>query len=514
MKKKFLALLLATASIFTSNIFAEEIDEVKAKSCSVFFNGQDMGEIEDFFHPYHGLKYTEIASILGYETTYDDDTRTITSVKDDEKLVIPIDSDSELSILKTSGDETTEIAYVYSSIYNDRFYIYEWNYERLFDVKVNLSYDDANDKEEYHIIETAPLKKYMLEKTVNFEKYIDIVGVSSFPNQSSEGMLECVFDSPNFGTKIEGSCSISSNQSYNNGKLSMSIDANTAGIINVITAALQGAAGMELQNMKFDLTKPIDFNMYSDETGTYLKSDMLHGLLLSGILGYNNTPEFKKNVFDSTLGKYIRYDSELVPEEMAENINAITNTYEVLIDLLVEMALNAGIAEYDRVIAYIDSIIDLVDEEHLIINEKADGSTNVTYKVTENDIVKIVNAVIDDTYLNIVEREQINKFLNGMNVECLSVCNITKSGKMTTKSNIEFVMEIPNNWNLDIGTLTFKLKSTGTADSDAVELTPPDDGEFVNYTDIEEESILDSEKYYEEIYYTPDAESDKVFEVI
>lgn len=524
MKKKLTALLLIAAAITANVAFAdyeaeyevpyeEAYEDVEVNPAQVYFNGQDMGVIDGFISLYSELKYIDVAQILGYETTYDDTTRTVISVKEDTKIVIPIDNWSEQTATKTVADEVEELPYIMSDIYDDRLYINSYIYVQIFDeARINLSYTYTEEGNRIcHIYEIEPLKKRLTDKSDNLKKYIELVSVANFPNQKSEGTIECVFDAPNFGTKIEGSCDLVAEEYYQDGKLSLSLNADTTGIMNVISVALQGAAGAFLDKIDVDLKKPLDFELYSDTEGTYVKSDLLHNLFLTGIIDYYNTDEFKNKVIEDTAGKYIKYDAELVPEELSENIEALSDSYEMLINMLVELAINTGNDSYESVIECIDSYAALFDEKHLVIKEKSAGDFSVTYKVSKNDIMRVVMAVAGDEYSEMLEDKQFKHFMENMQFEGTTVCNITSNGKLTTKGDLKFSMGIPNMWGIDIGTFTIKVTSSGSANSLEKELKAPNAEDVAEYSKLEEESISDSEQ---NTSFFPEAENDEIYDII
>lgn len=516
MKNKFLSMLLAAMLLTANTAFAtpyedyelydEEVEVYyeEAEDCQVFFNGKDLGVIEEFECDYD-LKYTEVAKLAGYETTYDSETRTAISVKGDTKIVVPLDS---YVATKTVNGETTEIT-CWQEVYNDRLYISNWSYNSLFD-NINLDYEYLDNGERiYHICEIEPLKQRFISKTDNLKRYLDLVGVDNFANQKSEGKLECTFESPIFGTKIEGSCNVSAESSYKDGKMKMNIDADTDGIVNFLKASLQSMSRMQFEDLKIDLTKPLDFDLYSDESGTYVKSDMLHGLLLSGVIDYSNTDEFKNNVFDSTYGKYIKYDGQFVPEEVTENINSVVNIYDVIATMLVDGVLSCGNGEYNNIVNCIDAFAELFDEKHLKITKKTNGDTDIKYNLTEADIVKLVKAATGDYYDTMLE-DDFGKVLNKISFEAESISRITKAGQMTTQEKVNFSMPIPNSWGIDAGTITVKLESKGSGNNSDTKFNPPADKDVTLYSELEEQSMEDTKI---NTGYLPDAENDFIFEV-
>ena len=514
LKKKLLSLIMALSMLTAGVVFAEEDSEADApEGAYVILNGAEEVYYEDIC-AWGMLKYTDIASLAGYTTTYDADTRTITSVNGDDKVVISLDTYNPSHVI-LCGKETP--FYARTQIINGRLYVDEWYYTSILDVKTTSVYDDETDTTKVYVNSLEPLRERVREKTANLQKYLSIAGPEKFPHVTASGKIDTLFEAPNFGTTSKGSCNIDTEMKYSGDKMYVKINGNTDGIYNALNIALQSlskyASNLEDRiTAKLDLKQPLDFELYCDEKSVYCKSTLLNGLLLSGIADYTNTDKFKEDLSKNTKDKFIRYDADdyLLPYDLDE---IITNPIEILAESFAEAATNLYL-EYDEIISFIDASCALYDENHMKITEKPNGDADIIYTMTADDIANIIKSYMADSAAD-PSNESFLKMLDSLKLNCIQTIQIA-DGKMTSKSDIDVSVVIPGMWGIDIGTLTAKLTSEGVSTSLSEEIKEPDAMDSVNYDSLLDASQEDSQAWYnahpDDVYY--DAEYPDYYEDI
>ncbi|MBO5454658.1 MAG: hypothetical protein J6A69_11965 [Clostridia bacterium] len=432
--------------------------------------GYDYGDGEIF-----GNMYVEIAPLareLGYSVSYVEETDSVVLEKDGNKKEIFI---QEGYVVRNDNEEDYGFIDVVS--YEDRTYVEYGFADKVLD-GLYQNYDGwSYDSEAEYSFHTAENLINEYKGTFDgYEKLLEILMNGTYTSKSN-AEITFEFSIDDLGINIDGSCKMSENSLFDEGKMRIDLTMESDGILNFIDMVMQM---LEKEDIKVDFDDKLEFSVIFDSEDLYLKGD-LNKILIETEKPYfideeyELDPELEKLMDDASNG-WLKMD-----------LGELEYTYSLSIeDVVKEIACST--MSYDDKKCVLDIMSGVVK---MVSSSMKETSSGYTCKINLNK--SMLEALFALGNIEIPDE------IKGISVDTFEatsedIYNKNGSGSSESEMKIELSKLFPVNANTRIGELSITSKGEGVRKASKEKVTAPE--KYTSYKMIEEKFDILYDEYY------------------
>ena len=468
-KKRFLGLILAgllllpaipAAAEYTTTQGVFYLNEADQIPCKVL--GYD---------DYYGgaqFQYVPIANALGYTTTYDGETQTVTSEKGGRVIRMVL---NQSNITITENEQTRNV-YGSTTEYEGSTYLNSYIYGNLFDIYVSRG--KTQDTELYLYTKEAVAQR--IEDTLNDK--LNIFSDYQLPEDFTAKLslqLNGRADSDTFGMHFD--CGIAADIAVSRKGEWTQLEAiiNADGLANFIQLFVHPAVSEDIESLidTVDLEKPVTVSVRYNSDTLYVKADDPY--VLSAL--YSSlpwTPDEYKNALPAQLqDKWIGY---AIDDSIHNTLTELQDCLQLDVDMTqFADSLADAFGKTNSVFRFIDTLAALY-ENHIAITSEG-GSTTIKADVPDGAVQQLLRNCpgIDPSWLDVLK---------------LSIASeITITGGHTLQSSESLnigLTNIPNPYGLQCGTADGAISATLAITEGAEAIAAPE--QTVSFQSIYDEA--------------------------
>ncbi len=466
MKKIFAVLLSAMMILGASPAFAEgDYTNDYADDTSLFDYIITVDGTEVNSEPgYDGYlyRYTSIADALGFQTSYQAETGTVLSTKDDITISFAANGSNYFGANFTQGGQTYSDYFYFENI-NDRIYIPYPSAEMLAS-SVNLTLT-ANESLEIVSIYTADGKQALKEQAdARLTRMNEMLGLTKDKNYTAQGTgsMTVNLTSNLFGLSGAGTMNIETVSAKSGDKQYSKVTMSGSGLMNLFQYS-----GMENE----DFSDSDTIEVFTDGKQVYFKNDKLAEALLSEEY-YAFAYDYPEET-ESVLNKWVY--TETVPSSFQLLLNNGASMGSFIVDYCFE---NASYATDPA--AMIDMMVTLMSDETIAVTEN-NGKKTYTYKVDKSTFLNCLEQILPQ--MSDEERAEFDAVMEGFSIEVSAAETVSADGIISMSDGKISISNVPNPWNKDVfsGEILF-TSAENAAFQDTVEFAFPDISDAVNLT--------------------------------
>ena len=427
-----------------ANYYEPVLEEV-----SLYFNGEKLENppCEDYGY----VQYTAVAKALGYETTFDGETRTITSGKDATVISFQIDS-FEASVMEYDSEEILEL-YNTPIIFDGKTYIYYRDISVLFDYFVTQSYDEDYNMR-VDIIDTEIFRQPLIEAFKLTEEYASKLPEGEFALTSNVD-FDIVLQSKYLGLTVEGGSDMSLTLKRGTDSYYAKLTMKNEGIFNIynLILGLVPHYATEETYKNVDFNAPVEIELMADTTGVYLKSDVIMPVIVTSHMEYAFEPE----EIAKAKGKWINVWESDATGEIAKFLDMVTSNSPVaMADTVIQSLENTATygANYDTIKNMIDSVSEFVGSQNYKISER-NGKKTVTLTVDEEAYRKYFKSLLGS------ELNNMDWLWDAFKISGSGKTVSGKNGMESGESKVSMgIPKFPNKFGFDFGGFEMTVSET------------------------------------------------------
>ena len=450
----------AVENLNSDEVFAEQEPAPELYTLTMYCNGVESNIVTipykwsanapvSFYS--QSYQYITIANTLGYTTTYNEETEEIVSVKDGRTIKLKV---GDYDAFVTEGETTNDVfLYDVPFVVEGRTFISRSALKNLFDVELYLSdYDEENPESlpYINIYEYNHFYRIFKENFTEYENLIEKIAEICNPDIDfqTEAQMEYKldFNSPAFGTTIKGSGKTKFVFEDSDSYKYMKVSNNSDGIFNLLDFSLY-AFDYDFYNEEnsekrpeIDLDKTDELEMYYTPENIYLKSDDVVYYNMYGTDYFNG-----ENIKD----KWLKLPNLAFGEEIASFDD---ENFEMAKDYLIREVIASFLERnshlsYNEICCKITEFTNTFNKDIIKYNEK---TKTLKIDCSAKDFKNIV------MFLGFTEKEAQWAAFDFESTDVYDDKGLPKGqGKLSyTLTNI------PNPFNVEIGTVSFEMKIT------------------------------------------------------
>lgn len=454
--KRIFCLLLVMVMTGIFGVSAQE------EGWSVYLNG----EKQTFTAEDSTLRFIDIAGLLGYETVYDEETRTVRSAKDDTVISYSVDDEENQEIrIEKSGEEAEAIPYGFY-ISEGVTYVSVWDTEQIFGIKGLSNWTE----EEVHLYDMEVMQAAFRENAALYIAMAEQGTASVNQTIHAEGALHISADSPLFGVAAGGGVDADVQYRQNGEAAHLSLSLNPQGLGNLIEFAL--LEDSEAADMAIDLDKPMTGEFYFDKEGVYTRSEIFGPMMVSSAVYWWSVDEdFKQETLKTAKEKWLmtEYADDQLPYGLPWSEQAQEPDADQFVTTMTELIVESvGSEGYDQVIKMMKLFDELITKYVEPIEK--DGKIGMRFAMTKEDFKEQILAFGEFDEEEKAEFEKTFEVFS-LSLSAESVADETGSGSFDFR--LEFGMDnIPNDWQLQMMTISAELTMSGDISTAEVEEIP------------------------------------------
>ena len=494
MKKTLSALLLLTMLLTCFSPFAtayaedEEYYPEDYPSYSVSFNMSIDGVpcdpvliMEGYYVYANNLPAAYILRNLGFDVSYDEAANTVSAIKDDMRIVLYL---NHYSVLVQTGDRVREYSYMCREIYgtsyvSSDFFNQVLGYYPTFRYGEYFYDPDTNTYVEYAYLDLFDLSSYGQQVAdllnANLQRAKDLNLDLSVPIRYSMN-TDFLFDSPVFGIKANGKITYDLQIAQTDEGYFMDMKLDTDGLANLMydMTYKSGMASLYLPDLSgIDFDSPIEFKIIADSTGTYMKLPGLQKKYVTNLYEYHylETPEQQLKAQTAWLKS-----SDNVPT-MKSGLSAQDGV--VLLTSLMPYRTPMPTEFCEKMILLLQNFSD----KSIVTQNEDSGQVSIDMNIDKDWLYQQASALAssfpfldyyDPEYDDLdsilaAQQASVDQFFDVLEFDMIN--NETYQDGVLTTGTMRIsakLLNIPNDWNLPIGTITFESKADYYSDASIV----------------------------------------------
>ena len=478
MLKKFLCFVLCIMLTVTSHgVFAVDLGSA-SKIPAVYFNDELVAEAGAYFNFIDRyIQYVPIAQIAGYTTTYDDATRTVTSVKNGTTISFVLDSDI---ITKTENGMVQEIKQQ-TTTWDGRAYLNDYAIDALFGYGVIL----PDYRKGIYLYDKDLLAQEFTDSAGNLKNAMEAIHFPSAFSVHANATLNFDSDFSLFGIKIDGSSTLTADFQRQGDAFAGQFVLDCDGLMNLFQLEMYPAIGRSIAelNDEVDLENPVVFRFYTKDDYFYLENGPLAQTILKYTLPFYVSDEFLPELFSSLEGKWIRFEmtsqQKKDVQQFLSGLNDPTTYSETYVPVMIQSMLD-DYRFQGKIKNSLDSILNVTSQEHLAVSQ-SEGITSINWTLPE---------------------ESLNSWLYGSNFseEFKDVLlsdfdlNITQNSDLSANAAVKLqteITQIPNSFHLTFGKTRLGLTAGAVMTPGPQTLNVPEESSYIDYSAL----YLEAQKY-------------------
>lgn len=434
------------------------------------------------------VQYTPIAKAIGYTTSFNAETSTVTSVKDGRKVSFVINPYHTQATI-TDGGLVSEV-YSENLVRNGSTYVQYWDIVQFFGVQMAGNYYGSSRLEWY---DKATLVDYFKSKVNGLDKYTESFKLPQEYSLVYDMSSDLDATSKLFGINVTGKNDTHIKVDRKGDVVTVDGTSANQGLFNFwnLMWAMDGNKNLPYYKDKFDFTKPVEFKAYYSKDELYAKSDVFVPVFVMNALPWDIRSEKLNEVAERIDNKWVK---AWISDQDIERISSLISSFEsgnrdAIWEMIVEQTIsnygyyNTPAIEgsiYNHALQRLDNIANIFT--NAITVENSNGQITLTFKMNSETLKQLIIQMSG----NSDSAEYINNInyafdMIEFNVEQKMVKYSDNTMKMSG-SLVGKLKNIPNSFNLDCGSVTINTSFVGELSTKANLLEKPVD--FVDYKQI------------------------------
>lgn len=431
------------------------------------------------YDDYYGgaqFQYVPIANALGYTTTYDGETQTITSEKDG-RVIRMVLNQSNITITE-NGQETS--VYGIAREYEGSTYLRSYIYNDVFDI---YAYQGETKETELYLY----TKEAVAQRIENaFKSKQNTISDYQLPETFTAKIslqTNDRIDSDTFGIHINGSLAADITLSHKGEWTQLDATINADGLANFIRLFAHPAVSEDIKSLAntLDLEKPVTISMRYNSDTLYVKAD--NPYVLSAL--YSSLPwmpdEYKNALPAQLQDKWIGYT---IDDSISDTLSNIQNSLQAEVDMT-QFAdyFASSFGKTNHVFRAVDALAALSEKYASVTQEGS--STTVKADLPDGAIQQLLREFteIDQSWLDVLK------------LSCTGETTITDKHEMTSSISLNVgLTNIPTPYGLQCGTADGTISATLAITEGAEDIAAPENTVSFESLYDEADAAIESEE--------------------